>query len=193
MSSARNYLLLFLLGLVAAQVFVVLHELRHYATASAFGGSPTLHYRMTTCATPSRMGPSGKLLVVIAGPLGDGIISGAGLLWLYLLRKHRREAAPTLAEWLATVLAMSAARWLRGLGGSPSHPQPGDEVFISQAMGMPGWFLPYLLAPVCVVPLVAVIRLHPPGARLVPFVVLVLGGLTGRQLWMRVVGPFLLP
>jgi hypothetical protein len=193
MSSSRKCVLLFLVGLVAGPVFVFLHELRHYATASALGGKPTMHYRMTICATPSRMGPSGKLLVVVAGPLGDGIFAGAGLLWLYVLRRHRREAAPTRAEWFATILAMSAARWLRGWSGPPAHPQPGDEVFLSQALGMPGWLLPYLLALVCVIPLVAVVRLHPPGARLIPFLLLVLGGLTGRQLWMRVVGPFLLP
>ena len=193
MTSCRRYLLLFLLGLLAGPTFIILHELRHYAVASALGGTPTLHSRLTTCATPSRMGPHGKLLVILAGPAGDALMGGVGLLWLYLLRRHRREAAPTLVEWLATTLALSAARWLRGFGGLPSHPQPGDEVLLSQAMGMPNWFLPYLLAPLCVIPLIAVIRLHPPGARLAPFAALILGGLVGRQLWILAAGPCLLP
>jgi hypothetical protein len=46
---------------------------------------------------------------------------------------------------------------------------PDDEAYLSRAMGLPGWLLPYFLGVVAVIAVVATIRLHPPGDRLLPF------------------------
>jgi hypothetical protein len=103
------------------------------------------------------------------------------------------EAAATPGDWLATSLALNAGRWLRGFIGPPAHPQPGDEAFLSQAMGLPQWFLPYSLGLFALIALIAIIRLHPRGNRLVPFSSMLLGGVIGCFVWTRVVGPLLLP
>jgi hypothetical protein len=60
-------------------------------------------------------------------------------------------------------------------------------------MGLPGWLLPYFLGLVAIVVIFATIRLHPPGDRLMPFLAWSVGGVVSALLWMRVVGPFLLP
>src|SRR6267378_824040 len=86
-----------------------------------------------------------NVLVTCAGPLVGAVLVVAGFVLLRTARKHRIEGAPTLADWLATSLALNAGRWLRGFTGPPSHPQPADEAFVSQALGLPKWFLPYSL------------------------------------------------
>lgn len=192
MPSSVKYLLLFLASLLACPGFILFHELRHYAVALAFGAGPQLHYARTTVHVANATGMS-NVLVSAAGPVGDALIGGTGLLWLYCLRRKRRAAPATGLEWCATLVALPLARWLRGFGGSLAHPQPPDEAFLSHALGMPAWLLPYLLAVLCVIPVVMLVRLHPPRARLLPFLSLSLGGVAGLALWMRVVGPCWLP
>jgi hypothetical protein len=194
MNPAAKCLILFLSGFVVCPALMILHELRHYAAGSCLGFKATLHYGATTwSAAEEKSMPQTAVLAVSAGPLGDAVLAGVGLLWLYRLRGHRREAAPTLVDWLATILAVQAGRWLRGFTGPPSSPQPPDEAFISQALGMPAWLLPYLFALLCLIPLGAMVRLHPPGARLLPFTCLIVGACAGGLVWLTFLGRFLLP
>jgi hypothetical protein len=194
MNRAAKYLLLLLVSAVLCPAVIVFHEVRHYAVGSCLGLKCTMNY----CATsylPSDL-PSQRpamLLMAWAGPLGDAALAGAGLLWLYRLRRHRRQAVPTWVDWLATLLALQAFRWLRGYLGSPWSPQPGDEAYMSRTLGLPGWLLPYLLALLCWIPLSVMVRLHPPGARLLPFTCLVVGGIAGALVWLKLLGPVLLP
>jgi hypothetical protein len=192
MNSTAKCLILFLAGFVMCLTNIVLHELRHYAAAPWLGCTPTMHCRITTWDI-TKMSKPQAVLAVGAGPVGDFLLAGVGVLWLYQLRRHRREAAPTVADWFATILTLQAFRWLRGFFGSPSDPQPGDEAFISRALGMPGWLLPYLLALLCLLPLYAMVRLHPPGVRLLPFACLLAGVFISGQLWMTLLGALLLP
>ena len=172
---------------------IVFHELRHYAAASCLGYKATLHYALTTWPRFEQMPRPQAAFAVGVAPLGDAVLAAAGLVWLYRLRGNRREAVPSLVDWLATILAAQAWRWLRGFFGSPSNPQPGDEAFISRALDMPAWLLPYLLALLCLIPLRAMIRLHPPGARLLPFTCLLVGACAGGVVRLNLLGPHLLP
>jgi len=99
----------------------------------------------------------------------------------------------TPGDWVATSFVLNVGRWLRSFAGPPSRSMPEDEAFISRAMGLPAWLLPYFLGAVAIIAVVATIRLHPPGDRLIPFLALGIGGVAGAFLWMKVVGPFLLP
>ena len=143
--------------------------------------------------TGTRLSWQTEAVVVSAGPLLQVGLAVAGFVWLRKLRRDHREAAPTLGDWLATTLALNAARWLRGLTGSPSDPQPPDEALLSRYIGLPAWFLPYLLVLVAVIVIIAILRLHPPGGRLLPFLSWGLGGVISYLLWMKLAGPFLLP
>jgi hypothetical protein len=175
---------------VACPAFVFLHELAHYIAGACLGFGGKLHYGQVTGI---RLTWQSDALVTAAGPLLQAGLAVAGFVWLCNLRRERREAAPTLDDWLATTLALNAGRWLRGLTGPPSNPQPPDEALLSRAIGLPSWFLPYLLALAAVIALIACVRLLPPGGRLLPFLSMGLGGAIGIHLWMNIVGPFLLP
>ena len=190
MSPAREYLVPFVCALLACPAFVFLHELAHYVAGACLGFGGKLHYAQVTGI---RLTWQADALVTAAGPLLQAGLAVAGFVWLRNLRTGRREAAPTLGDWLATTLALNAGRWLRGLTGPPSHPQPPDEALLSRAIGLPAWFLPYLLAVMAILALLGILRLLPPGGRLLPFLAMGLGGAIGIQLWMSVLGPFLLP
>jgi hypothetical protein len=190
MSTSRKCLVPFLCAFVACPAFIFLHELGHYLAGACLGFGGKLHYASVSGIMLTWQADA---LLVSAGPLVQAALAVAGFLWLRRLRGHCREAAPTLGDWLATSLALNAGRWLRAFTGPPSHPQPRDETLVSQAIGLPAWFLPYLLGLLAVIALIATMRLHPPGGRSLPFLSLGLGGAIGIHLWMRLVGPFLLP
>lgn len=153
-----------------------------------------LHYVSVSGSMPSeRFTWHADVLQTSAGPLVNATLAVVGFLWLHGLRAHRREAAPSLTDWLATSLALNAGRWLRGFTGPPGHPQPQDEAHLSQAIGLAAWFLPYLLALSAVLAVIATVRLHPPQSRLLPFFSAGLGGVLGILLWIGLAGPLLLP
>jgi hypothetical protein len=190
MSTSKKCLVPFLCAFVASPVFVLLHELGHYAVGAYLGFGGKLHYGQVT---GKRLSWQADALLTSAGPLVQAGLAVTGFVWLRRLRRDRREANPTVGEWVATMLALNVGRWVRGFTGPPSDPQPPDEALLSRAVGLPAWFLPYLLALVTVVAVIAILRLHPPGGRLLPFLSGGFGGIISFLLWMNVLGPFLLP
>ncbi|MDB6124628.1 MAG: hypothetical protein JWQ71_3621 [Pedosphaera sp.] len=191
---AAKQMVPFLFGTATFPVFIFLHECGHYLTGICFGLRMKFHYaEVGFTGAKEKFTPQVDALVASAGPLVGAVFMLVGFLWLRRLRRHRIEAVPTARDWLATSLAMNVGRWLRGFTGSPSQPQPNDEAFVSHAIGLPKWFLPYLLGMFAVVALALIIRLHPPRERLFPFSWMLLGGVAGTLLWMRFVGPFLFP
>jgi len=194
MNTSWKWLVPFFCAFVACPTFIVLHELGHYVTGACLGASVKLHYGNVSGSMPKeKFTWRADVLQTSAGPLVNAALAAAGFLWLYGLRTTRREAVTSLADWLATSVALNAGRWLRGFTGSPAHPQPHDEARLSQAFGLSAWFLPYLLALLAVVVLLSTVRLHPPGGRLLPFLSAGLGGVIGILFWMRLAGPLLLP
>jgi len=183
-------LLPFVCGFVACPASLLLHELGHCVAGVCLGFKVKLRYAATVLMVPNHKDAlQAYLLHTGAGPLVTAVLAGAGLLWLHRLRKHRRDATPTLSDWLATSLILNAGRWFRGFTG----PYPKDEAHISQAIGLPAWLLPAPLGLLAVIAAVAAVRLHPRGSRLFPFFWMGLGCTIGVLLWMRLLGPFLLP
>ncbi len=191
MNKAQRLLLPFFCALLAGPVFIVLHEWGHVMAARSVGWGAKLQFAETRFDVPKeKFTQRRNVLVTIAGPLVQILLAVAGFLWLRTSRVHRLSTVVTPGDWVATTLVLNVGRWLRSFAGSPSHPLSDDEAFISRAMGLPGWLLPYFLG---LVAIVATIRLHPPGARLIPFLTWSVGGVVGFFLWMKVAGPFLLP
>lgn len=172
---------------------ILLHESAHYLTAGALGVPAHIHF--ARISLPPEHGTPGILLflVIAAGPAVDAALAVAGFLWLVHRRKPRPHSQARLLDWTATLLALSAVRWLRCFTGTPSSPQPQDEAMLSQGLGLPIWFLPYALAPLALAFLTAVVRWHPAGSRALPFVCALAGIITGRLLWMNLLGPLVLP
>lgn len=193
MTAAKRCVALFFFACVIFPSFIFVHECGHYLAGYCLGFHVEMHYAGVLSSDPQGKHAALKGTVVCAaGPLVNAILAATGFVWLRHLRKHRVDSAVTTVDWFATALAINAGRWLRA-ASLPSNPQPPDEAFLSRAMSLADWCLPYFLGVTAIVVIIAVIRLHPPGERLVPFASLFLGGVVGVFLWMHFVGPFLLP
>jgi hypothetical protein len=195
MNTVQRFLIPFLCAFVAGPTFLVLHEWGHFIAGRSLGWSAKLHYAETQVELPNeKFSRRSEVLFSSAGPLLQAILAAAGFLCLRRSRLHRLKAVATTGDWVATSFVLAnVGRWFRCLAAPPSRPMPDDEAYISRAMGQPGWLLPYLLGAVAIIAVVATIRLHPPGDRLMPFLAWSVGGVVGALLWMKVVGPFLLP
>ena len=189
MSTMRKLLVPFLCAFVACPVFIVLHELGHCVAGIWLGARVQLHYANTMLTIPhDKDTPQTAIFHAAAGPLVSAGLVGTGFFWLYTVRRARRGTNPTWSDWLATTLVLNAVRWIFSFI-RPRH----DEVVVSQGLGMPGWLLPCSLGLLAFIALVATVRLHPPGARLLPFTCLSAGGLLGTLVWTRLLGPIVLP
>ena len=195
LQSVKKHLVPFLCGLLLGPTLILLHECGHCAAGAFLGWRVKLHYAESDFNAPKgRLTQQKDLLVTSAGPLLGAVMALAGFFWLRRLREHRLAAAVGPADWLATtLLVFNTGRWFRCVTGPPSNPMPNDEAWISRGVGLPAWLLPYLLGLIALIVLIATIRLHPRGSRCLPFLSLGLGGVTGTLLWMKIVGPLLLP
>jgi hypothetical protein len=194
LSKSKTLIFSVLCAFLLSPAFIVLHECGHVLAGKCVGWHSTLHFLDSRFDIP--IGKSSRrndILVTAAGPLVSAVLGTGGFLWLLSLRAQRRDAVLTPADLLAATLVMNVGRWMRIFASSPNHPKPDDEAWISRVMGLPGWLLPWLLATIAVVMIIAIIRLFPPRNRLMPFLALCLGGSAGSYLWMTVVGPWLLP
>jgi hypothetical protein len=167
----------------------------HYVAGVYLGFSATLHYDQVTGTMPKEaLTWRGDALQASAGPLVQLVLAVAGLAWLRSLRRHRSEAAVTTKDWLATVLiGLNAGPWLRGFADPFGYPQLIDEARVSGAVGLRPTVLPCLFALLAVVTLLASMRFHPRGSRLLPFLSMAAGGAIGFFVWIKLAGPLLLP
>lgn len=179
--------------MIFAPTVILLHECGHYIAAAAFGLRAYFHSSETAIRMPPHTPPHVLRLIAGAGPAVETALTIGGFYWLWRLRRNRRESSVTLTDWFATFLILCGARWLRCLAGTPAHPLPSDEAFLSGSLGFPPWLLSYLFAPVGLAIIIAAIRLHPRGNRLVPFVSAFLGMAVGGFVWLKIIGPHILP
>ena len=184
-----RYLVPFFCALLASPAFIVLHELGHYAAGACLGLGGTFHYAGVNMAIPEeRLTRSADFIHASAGPLVNAALAVSGLLWLYRLRRDRRDAPPVLKDWLATTLVLCAGRWT---GLAPTR--LGDEKHLSQIFGVPVWVFPTVLGLFALFAFTLMFRLHPRGRRLFPFLAAGAGGMIGLLLWLKLLGPFVLP
>ncbi len=182
----------FFFGILLAPLFIVLHEGGHYLAAAALGFQPRLHYGEIS-ADFSR-NRRGSTLLTGAGPAAQAILAGGGFLWLYRRRHNCRTKPAGGLDWLATWMSLNVGRWL---AGSLSYPLSGtqlrDEALVFRVCGIPKWHGFSCLSLLSLIVIVLTIRLHPPRSRLIPFSFACIGGLVGVNLWLRWIGPVLLP
>ena len=189
MSPTLRNVVLFSGGIIFPAAVILLHECGHFAAGYLSGFKMSFHYAEVRFTTPGEISDQALVVVTAAGPGVEASLAAGGFLWLRRARRARRQEIPTAGDWMATACALSAGRWLRCFAGTPTNPQPTDEALLSRALGLPGWFLPYMLAPFAIALLVAIIRLHPAGARRSPFSSFVAGAMGGLLLWMKIIGP----
>jgi hypothetical protein len=187
----RNLLAPAVVGLFLAPTLIVFHECGHYVAAVLFGLSPRLSYASVNFIPP--LPESLRGVITAFGPLVELCFTLVGVVWLWCLRSNRRFTVPKTQDWLATTCVLASGRWLRCVTGTPLDPKPADEAFLSQAIGLPSWVLPYALVLVAISAIGAAIWLHPEGMRLLPFSVVFVAASVGVLLWFTTIGPWLLP
>ena len=189
----RHDLRPFVFGSLVAPAIVVAHEFGHFVAGYVLGLTPQLTYGSVKFVASPELLKRWMVAVTAAGPAVELVLSAAGLWWLSRARRRRPSTPLTFTDWLATSLALAAGRWLRCFTGTPANPKPEDEAFLSHALGLPVWVLPYGLAPLSIVAVGYAISLHPEGMRLIPFSLWIAGGALGLSLWFYFLGPTLLP
>jgi hypothetical protein len=195
MNTVQKLLIPFVCGFLVCPASIVLHEFGHLLAGKSLGWDSRLHYSETRSDVPKeKLTRRSELLTTSAGPMVGVILTAVGFVWLRSVRRPRLGSIATIGDWVATSLVIfSMGRWVRSFAALPSSPMPEDEAFISRAMGLPSWLLPYFLGVVAIIVIIATIRLHPSGSRLKPCLVLTAGGIVGTVVWMKGVGPVLLP
>ncbi|TAK94199.1 MAG: hypothetical protein EPO07_17070, partial [Verrucomicrobia bacterium] len=179
MNAKTKLIIPFVCGFILFPGFIVVHECGHWLAGLSFGLKTKPHYAGTSYhGTPQQITQNVHWLLAAAGPLVGLALMIVGVFWLWLSRRHNLTSV-TAMEWLATSLAFNAGRWLRGFTGLPSNPQPHDEAFVSKALGLPPWLLPYCLALAALGTIIFIIRQHPARERLFPFSAMMLGGIIG--------------
>ena len=109
----------------------------------------------------------------------QALFAVGGYCWLRSLRRGRLESAPTLTDWLATVFALRAIMPVLHCPLLFLDSDKLDEPKVSLRVGLPDYALPCFLALAALVLIVAAIRLHPRGYRLLPFGCAFLGHILG--------------
>lgn len=184
----------FVCGALSAPAIILLHEAGHYASARLLDYSAEFSYTAVNFIAHEKLTKGKEVFTTASGPAVELALVAGGLFWLSRLRAHRGSTAASLSDWAATsCCALSAGRWLRCFSGTPADPQPTDEALLSQAAGLPSWFLPYALAPFAIAFIARASSYHPSGMRFIPFSSLFIGCVAGMLLWLFVVGPVLLP
>jgi len=155
------------------------HECGHYLAATVLGVSAHLHYLHVSYSHDQATHHT-RPWITAAGPCVDALLAIGGFLWLCRLRLGRLDAAPSRTDWLATYFVLCAVTPVAACVGLLAHDSTlPDEASLSEQIGFPKWLLPCLLAPLALIMIVAAIRLHPRGYRLLPFVCAFLGSLVG--------------
>ncbi|MBL9204312.1 MAG: hypothetical protein JNN01_04460 [Opitutaceae bacterium] len=185
----------FVCGLLGAPLLVAVHELGHYAVGKWHGFTVRYSYAAVRYdGPPGSISDRAETLITLGGPMVEVVVAMTGWVLVRRLRRDRGHEPASVVDWLASsACVLAAGRWLRCVTGTPQLPQPADEAMLSGAMGLPVWVLPYGLAPLSLLVIVAVIRQHPTGQRLVPFLILCSSAVGGLALWFGVVGPTLFP
>ncbi len=192
MNVVKNYLPPFFLAFLICPTFILLHECGHYAAARWLGFAAQIHFSEVS-ENPHQPSKTGELFITIAGPLVQLILAMAGFFWLRRLKKQRLGVELTFQDWLAVILTMNALRWLRGLGIPLGFSHLADEMIFSQGVGLPRWLLPAFLGIISLPMLIAIIRFLPRGNWLFSILSLLSGGILGAFVWMKFIGPELLP
>lgn len=193
MNALKKNLGILFLGLLFGIASIFLHECGHYLAARALGFKPHLHYALTTFSPAETPSAGTNVLIAAAGPGVNALLLLAGFIWLWQLRHDRLREPATLLDWVATILILSGSRWLFGLPRATGNPGSYDEAVLSVAAGLPAWVLPYALAAIALILLALAIHWHPAGGRLVPFCAAAFGCSLGALLWLKVLGPCVLP
>ncbi|HFD33206.1 MAG TPA: hypothetical protein ENJ28_10945 [Gammaproteobacteria bacterium] len=143
-----------------------------------------------------------SFLITIGGLLQTIVTGLIGLVYLIFRRKKIAVTGLNIRDWLAVFLALF---WLRepfnlvfsiggGLYSGENYFGSGDEVNISQMLNIPVGIIPSVLGALgLLISCFVIFEIIPAGKRLDFILGGLFGGISGYILWMKILGPILLP
>lgn len=166
---------------------ILLHESGHYFAAKLFGWGTHFSYSRVSIVEGTTT-PMSRFLFKAAGPMVDVVLVVVGVIGLSRSRARTPDISPGIEYWIATACVLASLRWLKApfqLGS--------DEAEMSVQIGLPYYVIPCVMA----IPTVCVIGFllckHYQQQTIPPLVVGFLAGSASLLLWLRVIGPQVLP
>ena len=176
--------------LFALPMMIFIHEVGHYVAARSQGFEARLSFaQVNFFVTPEQHAGIEGLIVTLAGPGINYLLAAIAVFGLYLMSKRSRQAR--WDWWVIAMLSVVISGGCRGFKAIDHH--GSDEEFISKAMGMPGSALPWLMMIPTAFLLYYLVRFHIRQRSMRLLLLGWLAGMAGVVLWMKVVGPVVLP
>lgn len=142
------------------------------------------------------------LYVTIGGPLQTILTGIIGLFILFLRRKSIQTKGLKIIDWLAVFLGLF---WLREIfnlansfGSELISPDErwfgGDEYYISEDLNLWSGTIPIILGIMgLLISVYIVFKIVPKNLRLTFILSGLIGGISGFIIWMKIIGPMILP
>lgn len=196
--SLKYFLLFTLAFMLFTAIGTVTHEIGHMVVAEALGYTANIDYYSTVYDHSNKTTAFESFLITLGGPLQTMITGTIGLLIIWF----RRENLDRFIFWLGIFLSLF---WLRpsfNLAYSILHKLKfpdqgifrGDEAGLSMLLNLPTGTFGILFGLLgLLVGLYIVFKVVPAHLRLTFILSGLLGGISGFILWMKVIGPIVLP
>lgn len=193
------------LGFILATVIGTLsHELGHYLIAKSKGFNAQIHYGYTSWSNGNVFDNPNHikdiLWIALGGPISTLLTSILGLsLLAFNYSSIKKSAALSFIHWINIFLALFSLRfvanlfiWIAGINRDVSTLM--DEVRIAMYLGWPSWILMIVTFCLGLVILAWVFLKCIPSKHRGTFLLGgMVGGVSGFIIWMKLLGPILLP
>jgi len=188
--------------IVATIIGTLTHEGGHYLMAKLLGYDAEINYGATFLTNPEMVNSYHSFLITIAGPIETILTGTIGLILLFIGRKtFCQKEHLNIPQWGLIFISLF---WLRQLanfliwfgsyilvGEFSDRP---DEVKISRYFNLPDWLVLFATALISAATLITVVFVFIPNKIRSTFILSgLIGGTSGYILWLKLLGPILMP
>ena len=177
------------------------HELGHYFVARILGYEASINYASTHYDHDRSTSIGDSLLITMGGPLQTMIFGSIGvILVIWNKKKYMSKNEPGWKLWLGVLLSLF---WLRELFNfllglltllfARSQFTAGDEIKIAMAFSLPILSVSMASAILATGVLCLMLYVLPKKVRFTFLAALCFGGIMGYLIWLKWLGPVLLP
>ncbi len=204
-------ILLFTCGFILfTAIGTISHEYGHILMAESLGYDTALHFDHMLYHQSEQIEQEvgadqverDELSILLAGPASTLLISLIGLTLLFFRKKKHTKSAFQFPDWMAVFLALFCLRSvfnlfmsiIQGLYFDAPSFFGGDELRISKLLNYWEGTVPIFTAVICALIAFGVLFQLIPAKHRINFILAgLIGGSSGYVLWMKLIGPIVLP